>query len=106
MPNKAYQKQLEEYIDTCKLPEGKELKKMNLMEWSNKKLEELTKEEIFLIVSTQKCCYFDKKTTKTIQYLINKTAEKHGKNNVFSFVNLFAYGLMLGKAWERANIKY
>ena len=106
MPNKAYQKQLEFYINNCEFPKGEELKEMDLMKWNGEPLECLSKEEIFLLISTQKNCIFSERLIDILQYLINKSKEKYGENTIFKYIDVFIYGLMLGKAWERANIKY
>lgn len=106
MENRAYRKQLEFYIDHCIIPGVTTLKEMGLMEWSNKKLEDLSQEELLIIVTTQKNCIFSQKVIRNLKFLIKKAKEPGLDTTPFQYTNVFIYGLMLGKAWERANKKY
>lgn len=106
MENRAYRKQLEFYIDHCIIPSSEDLKEMGLMEWSNKKLEDLSQEELLVLITTQKNCIFSQKVIRNLKFLIKKAIELGNDSTPFQYTNVFIYGLMLGKAWERANKKY
>lgn len=70
----------------------------------SKKLEEMSKEEIFKLVYSEKPCIFPEQV-EILGYIYDEYFKKHDSFGMAANL-FFMYGIMLGKSWERRGVKY
>lgn len=82
---------------------GISLKSVGIAEKS-KKLEEMSKEEIYKLVYSEKPCIFPEQV-EILGYIHDEYLKKHDNSGMIANL-FFMYGIMLGKSWERRGVKY
>ena len=70
----------------------------------SKKLEEMSKEEIYKLVYSKKPCIFPDHV-EILGYIYDEYLKKHDSFGMAANL-FFMYGIMLGKSWERRGAKY
>ncbi|MBM6821892.1 hypothetical protein [Fusobacterium mortiferum] len=100
---------LELYKDSRVGLQVEDLIEIGVTPWKDKKIEEMTKEELFILLNSIKSCIYEKNIYEKIEYIFNSAYKKYERlstdKNCFPMILVFSYGIMLGKAWERRGIR-
>lgn len=100
---------LELYKDSRIGLQVEDLIEVGVTPWKDKNIEEMTKEELFILLNSIKSCIYEKNIYENIEYIFNTTYKKYESVTVdkicFPMILVFSYGLMMGKAWERRGTR-
>lgn len=100
---------LELYKDSRVGLQVEDLIEVGVTPWKDKNIEEMTKEELFILLNSIKSCIYEKNIYENIEYIFNTTYKKYESVTIdkicFPMILVFSYGLMMGKAWERRGTR-
>lgn len=100
---------LELYKDSRIGLQVEDLIEVGVTPWKDKNIEEMTKEELFILLGSIKSCIFDKNIYENMEYIFNTAKRKYERlsqsSEMFPMILIFSYGLMIGKAWERRGTR-
>lgn len=86
-----------------------DLIEMGITPWKDKNIDEMSKEELFILLGSIKSCIYDKNIYENMEYIFNTAKRKYDRlsqsSEMFPMILIFSYGLMIGKAWERRGTR-